>query len=173
VYGSVVDGSNIWLKTTEKEACYVPKGYATLTGGSSISYCRDGGEDSNPPTLLALDEAEEKEEGEKPSIVQRAPVPQVTDPSQDPHAPWDDTCRRFPANWEQVCYNHALACCVQRDPDVGSTRWSCTFQQSIDAWKAACHDLRTQTNCTIASELGQQMEGCIGGDIYRDPTPGT
>ena len=41
VYGSVVDGSDIWLKSGEAARCYVPRRYVTLNGGASISYCRD------------------------------------------------------------------------------------------------------------------------------------
>jgi hypothetical protein len=48
--------------------------------------------------------------------------------------------------------------------------WDCTSERYMSSWKAACHDLRTQTNCTMAKRLGNQMEGCESGDVYRDPS---
>lgn len=178
VYGHVVDGSDIWLKSGEAVRCYVPRRYVTINGGAAITYCRGDGTDSrrslpltssSTPTKAHLEEEEhpEDEEQHTPSLIDRAPAPQVSDPSQSENPPSHDSCFSTPANWETLCYNHALACCVRRtEVDL---YWACTAERYMKAWRDACRELRTQTNCTMAKRLGNQMEGCEGGDIYKDP----
>ena len=168
VYGTMVDGSDIWLKSAESVRCYVPRRYVTLTGGASISYCRADGDTGKRSSIPSPPSSIQRAGKNKGSIVARAPAPQVSDPSLSPDPPRQDSCQHSSDNWETMCYNQALACCVQRDPTV-DLYWACSSQRSMDGWKAACRDLKTQTNCTMAKQLGNQMEGCAGGDVYRDP----
>lgn len=163
VYGSVVDGSDIWLKSGEAVRCYVPRRYVTLNGGASISYCRDDTRrlSSSTDTISTSDE-------QPAPVVGRAPEPQVSDPSQSPDPPVLDSCQRDSANWQQWCYNQALSCCVSRTPV--ELFWDCSSVRSTDSWKRACKDLSTRTNCGEARRLGNIMEGCESGDAYRDPS---
>lgn len=167
VYGTVVDGSDIWLKSGEAVRCYVPRAYVTLNGGSSISYCRGDGTDSRR-SLDSTSTVQTPETNEASKTVEkRVPAPQVSDPSLDPNPPRHDYCQETPQYWEDMCYNQALACCVKRTPvDI---YWQCTSDRYMASWRQACQDLRTQTNCTVAVRTGNLMEGCEGGDVYRDP----
>ena len=161
VYGSVVDGSDIWLKSGEAVRCYVPRRYVTLNGGASISYCRDD-------TTLALPSTERAAipEEQIPSVAIRAPAPQASDPSQSPDPPKVDSCQNDSGYWQQWCYNQALACCVSRTPV--ELFWDCTAERYMDSWKRACRDLSTRTNCGEARRLGNIMEGCESGDVHKD-----
>jgi hypothetical protein len=161
IYGSVVDGSDIWLKSSESTRCYIPRRYVTLNGGSSISYCRDD-------TLRSISSPELVGDERPASVAERAPAPQVSDPSQSPDPPRIDECQRVPEWWEQWCYNQALACCVNRTKV--DLFWDCSTEWYTTQWKNACRDLRTRTNCTMARRLGNQMEGCEDGDVYRTPS---
>ncbi|CAI6336260.1 unnamed protein product [Periconia digitata] len=165
VYGSVVDGSDIWLKSGEGVRCYVPRRYVTLNGGSSISYCRDDSRNSiSPPTEEVISPSDVVAGDEHPvSIAERAPAPQVSDPSQSPDPPELDQCQRSPGYWEQWCYNQALFCCVSRTPV--DLFWDCSSERSIAAWKGACRDLKTRTECSEARRIGNIMEGCESGNV--------
>lgn len=156
VYGSVIDGSDVWYKSGESTRCYVPQRYVTINGGASISYCRDD-------TRRSISSSDTVVEDNRPAtIAQRAPAPQVSDPSQSPDPPNQDSCQKDTGYWEQWCYNQALSCCVSQTPV--ELFWDCTAQLNTDRWKRACHDLATRTECTAARRLGNIMEGCESGN---------